>query len=144
MSEIAKANARCMCGSVSLTASNINNKVGVCHCSTCRQWGGGPLMSIDFGSQVEIEGESHITRYDSSEWAERSFCKDCGSHLFYRLKPNNQHIVPVGLLENQQDLDFDHQIFIDEKPEYYEFANQTHNMTGAEVFATYAPSDSEG
>ena len=31
------------------------------------------------------------------------------------------------------------QIFIDEKPAYYDFANKTHNMTGAEVFAAFAP-----
>ncbi len=33
------------------------------------------------------------------------------------------------------------QIFIDEKPAYYDFANKTHNMTGAEVFAAFAPPD---
>ncbi len=36
---------------------------------------------------------------------------------------------------------FDHQVFIDQKPAYYEFANQTKNMTGAELFAMYAPAD---
>ncbi|MGU9957631.1 MAG: hypothetical protein ACNYPI_08410 [Arenicellales bacterium WSBS_2016_MAG_OTU3] len=36
----------------------------------------------------------------------------------------------------------DHQIFIEEKLDYYNFAEKTHNMTGAEVFALYA-SDSE-
>ncbi|CAK2066980.1 hypothetical protein VCRA2123O443_40306 [Vibrio crassostreae] len=30
-----------------------------------------------------------------------------------------------------------HQIFIDEKPEYYEFKNETHNMIGAELFANF-------
>ena len=34
---------------------------------------------------------------------------------------------------------FKSQIFIDEKPAYYDFANKTHNMTGAEVFAAFAP-----
>jgi hypothetical protein len=34
---------------------------------------------------------------------------------------------------------FDHQIFIDEKSEYYCFSNETQNMTGAEVFAMFAP-----
>ena len=35
------------------------------------------------------------------------------------------------------------QIFIDEKPAYYDFANKTHNMTGAEVFAQFAPGGDE-
>ena len=31
------------------------------------------------------------------------------------------------------------QVFVDEKPAYYDFANKTHNMTGAEVFAEFGP-----
>ena len=72
--------------------------------------------------------------------AERGFCKKCGSHLFYRLKQNNQHYIPVGIFDNSQDFVFDHQIFIDEKPEYYSFANETKNMTGEEVLLMFASS----
>ncbi len=73
------------------------------------------------------------------EWAERGFCKQCGGHLFYKLKRNNQYIVPAGVFENLQEVVFDHQIFIEEKPSFYCFSNQTRNMTGAEVFAQFAP-----
>ena len=34
--------------------------------------------------------------------------------------------------------EFKEQIFIDRKPSYYEFANQTENLTEAEVFAKFA------
>jgi len=78
--------------------------------------------------------------YPSSDWAERGFCNQCGSHLFYRLKENNQHFIPVGLFDDDSQFVFDHQVFIDKKPSYYCFANETSNMTGAEVFAKYAPS----
>ena len=33
-----------------------------------------------------------------------------------------------------------HQVFVDERPSYYEFANKTDDMTGAEVFAKYGGS----
>ena len=33
------------------------------------------------------------------------------------------------------------QVFIDEKPAYYDFANKTGTMTGAEVLALFAPPD---
>jgi hypothetical protein len=72
-------------------------------------------------------------------WAERGFCNKCGSHLFYRLKESKQHIIPVGLFADCGMFVFDHQVFIDEKPAYYCFANETNDMTGAEVFAKYAP-----
>ena len=35
-------------------------------------------------------------------------------------------------------LEFDHQIFVDKRPDYYCFANKTREQTGAEVFAEFA------
>lgn len=134
------ADGRCLCGAVTLSGE-VESKVGVCHCSMCRQWVGGPFLAVDGGTELTISGEQHVERFASSEWAERAFCKKCGSALFYRLKQNNQHIVSAGLFGDLDGLTLDHQIFIDEKPHYYSFANQTHNMTGAEVFAQFAPQD---
>lgn len=96
-------------------------------------------MAVDCGTDVIFQGQEHIQAYDSSAWAERGFCTHCGSHLFYRLKDNNQHIMPAGIFSNTDGVVFDHQVFIDEKPGYYCFSNETHDMTGAEVFAKYAP-----
>jgi len=45
--------------------------------------------------------------------------------------------MAAGIFADQDGLTFDHQVFIDEKPDYYDFANETHNMTGAEVFARF-------
>jgi hypothetical protein len=96
-------------------------------------------MAVECGTDVAIEGGDKVSVYDSSEWAERGFCNQCGSSLFYRLKGSNQYMMPVGLFEDLTGVVFDHQIFIDEKPAYYCFADETKNMTGPEVFAMYAP-----
>lgn len=130
---------RCLCGAVGVAMKTTSKSVGACHCSMCRKWGGGPLLAIDVGSDVQFEGEDNIAVFNSSAWAERGFCRTCGSHLFYRLKQNGHYIVPIGLLDGGSDWNFDHQIFIDEKPAFYAFANKTKDMTGAEVFAQYAP-----
>lgn len=132
----------CLCGAVRLTVKTANIHVGACHCSMCRTWSGGPLLSVECGSDVSFEGDGNITVYDSSEWAERGFCRICGTHLFYRLKKEGTFAVPAGLLGHQEQLVFDQQIFIEEKPGFYSFANETKNLTGAEVFAQYA-ADSE-
>jgi len=129
----------CLCGSVHITANNPSNKVGACHCGMCRKWGGGPFMEIDCGTEVSFDGEENITVYDSSEWAERGFCKNCGSHLFYRLKENKQHMIAVGLFDNQEDLVFENQVFIDKKPSFYSFSNKTKDMTEKDIFEMYAP-----
>jgi len=105
----------------------------------CRKWGGGPLIAFDCGTDVLLEGKENISIFNSSDWAERGFCKQCGTHLFYRIKEGHQYILPVGLFDEDERLKFEEQIFIDEKPSFYDFANKTNNMTGAEVFAKYAP-----
>ena len=78
--------------------------------------------------------------YQSSEWAERAFCGECGTHIFYRSVHTNEYFVPAGLFQDGVEFEFKEQIFIDKKPAYYEFANQTLNLTEAEVFAKFAPS----
>lgn len=138
MSEKNRREGHCLCGAVYVTALAISNKIGACHCGMCRRWTGGPSMSISCGSDVTFEGEENITVFESSQWAERGFCNKCGSHLFYRLKTNKHYYIPAGIFENADDLVFDNQLFIDKKPKYYSFANETKNMTEAEIFSMYA------
>ena len=139
MSNRREDHGRCLCGKVKFTATNMNNSVGVCHCTMCRRWSGGPLMAVNCGTDVVFEGEDAIKVYSSSDWAERGFCAHCGSNLFYRLKGSGELIMAAGLFENDDAFVFDNQVFIDEKPKYYCFSNETSNMTAAEVFAKYAP-----
>ena len=143
MSELSVMKGSCLCGAINLSSASTNKEVGACHCSMCRKWGGSSLLVIDCGSEIKFSGEENIGIYQSSEWAERGFCKQCGTHLFYKLKQNNQYYIPVGIFDDSKDLVFDHQIFIEEKPQYYSFANQTKNMTGEEVFAAFASSSTQ-
>lgn len=139
MSDKIEAKGQCLCGAVKVETKTLDTGVGACHCSSCRRWGGGPLMATDCGTEVSFSGQENIKIYSSSDWAERGFCSQCGTHLFYRLKGNGQHIMPAGLFGNIEKFVFDHQVFIDERPDYYQFANETKDMTGPELFALYAP-----
>jgi hypothetical protein len=89
---------------------------------------------------MTIGGADKLKVYPSSEWAERAFCGECGTHIFYRLLHSNEYFLPAGLFQEGVEFEFKEQIFIDMKPSYYEFANQTENMTEAEVLAKFAPS----
>ena len=59
--------------------------------------------------------------------------------LIETLIGKGMHFVSAEAFDDRNGYVFTSQIFIDEKPSYYEFANRTHNMTGAEVFAAFAP-----
>lgn len=131
---------KCLCGQVELTFAIEKKEFSVCHCSMCRQWGGGPLMTVDLENGFEVlSGDTFIGKYNSSEWAERHFCKNCGTHLMYRLKESGHSNVPLGILENFEEFKFNLQIYIDSKPHNYDFSNQTKMMTEAEVIAMFAP-----
>lgn len=138
MSATVKAKGSCLCGKVQITAATMATEVGCCHCSMCRKWVGGPLMTVECNTDVSFEGEDNISIYSGSDWAERGYCGNCGSHLFYRLKATGQYHMPAGLFDTDTTRQFTHQIFIDEKPDYYDFGNRTHNLTGEEVFAQFA------
>lgn len=130
----------CLCGKTKLTAREVSKNVGACHCGMCRKWGGGPLMAVDCGTDVSFQGEENISVFDSSAWAERGFCKQCGSHLFYRIKANRQYMIPAGLFDDSDSFEFSRQVFIDNKPEFYSFSNETRDMTEAEIFAMFSGS----
>lgn len=139
MSGLIEGKGHCLCGEVRINAKKISTSVGACHCDMCRKWGGGPYMAIDCGTEVSFEGDENIATFGSSEWADRGFCKKCGTHLFYKLKENGQLMMSLGLFDEDQSFVFDHQVFIDEKSALYSFTNQTNDMTGAELFAKFAP-----
>jgi|SRR5690606_8127411 len=131
----------CLCGSVRLCARIKERVYGACHCGICRKWGGGPMLAVECERAPDIEGGEHVGVYASSEWAERGFCTQCGTHLFYRLKEGGLYALPLGLFEDGE-WRFEHQVFIDEKPVHYAFANRTHDLTGEEVFAQFGAQES--
>lgn len=101
------------------------------------------MLAVHCGQDVSFSGSQAPSAYQSSDWAERGFCPNCGTHLFYHLLPADEYILPAGLFQDGAGFHMNSQIFIDEKPNYYAFANPTPTMTGAEVFAQFAEPDSD-
>ena len=136
--DTSNSQASCLCGNVKITVENINPKFTVCHCKTCRAWGGAPFFAVQCGTNVTIEGEENISIYASSSWASRGFCATCGTHLFFKFKKTGEYNMPVGLFPNLPDLEMDMQYFSDQRPSYYCFSNTTKEMTRAEIMAYFA------
>ena len=127
---------KCLCGAIEVDAPD-HEDVGLCHCSMCRRWTGGPMFAVHCGPGVSFSGQEPA-RYQSSDWAERGFCSKCGSHLFYHLLPGDEYILPAGLFQDRE-FKLASEIFIDEKPAFYELKNDTRKMTGQQVFEQFAP-----
>lgn len=121
-------NGKCLCGEVSFSVEPMPT-MQACHCDTCRTWGGGPFLSTPC-KDAKFVGP--VTSYASSDHAERGFCAKCGTHLFFWAKKPNIHAVPIGLFEDQSGLPFRAELYIDRKPAYYAFQNDTKKITGEE------------
>lgn len=87
------------------------------------------------GASFDLSGADHVTSYASSDWAERAFCKTCGTNLWYRFVPSDHYSFAAGLFDLGQSAEIEQQIFVDEKPAFYDFAQDTPMKTGAEIIA---------
>lgn len=132
----------CLCGAVRFTATLAKPEVGACHCAMCRRWASAPFMAIEC-THVRFADEDQITRFRSSDWAERGFCRQCGSALFYHIIDADGYAMAAGLFDDQTGLGFTHQVFIDKKPDHYDFAQETRNLTEAQIYKMYAPPGTE-
>lgn len=134
---MSQLNGNCLCGDVSFTVEAPTH-LDACHCGQCRRWSGSPNMSLDF-TAVSFEKKDGLKWYQSSEWAQRGFCQNCGSSLFYRLAQDpDKMTVCVGALDGvSDDVPITKEFFIDEKPGFYNFEGEREKLTGAEVFALY-------
>ena len=131
----------CLCGKVNLKFEIDEAHFDVCHCGMCRKWAGGPGFGVNPSTPIQFSGEENISVYQSSDWAERAFCKNCGTHLFYRLRDKSFTNVPLGTLDQNAEFKFHVQIFVDSNPGNYSFANSTKQMTAAQVLAAFTKKD---
>ena len=125
----------CLCGAVTISAIPAKPHLEACHCEMCRRWCGSAYIAVQSDSEPGITGEEHITRYRSSDWAERGFCRHCGSNLFYRFLPSGSYSFLAGLFDDVAGMTLGEEIFVDEQPPYYSFEQETHRKTGPEIIA---------
>ena len=134
----------CLCGAVSYTAKDLEGTMAACHCGMCRRWSGSPFMAVSPG-EVVWGGEDKIKTFRSSEWAERGFCSECGTSLFYRVTAPGPHQgrehLAFGTMDDQSGFELKLEYFIDRKPEAYTLAGEQKKMTEAEVLALFSGTD---
>ena len=129
---------KCLCGSVEISATLNEEQMDACHCNMCRTWSGGPFLAFACGSNVSFSNDDSLSVYKSSEWAERVFCKNCGTALAWRLQAGGEYHVSSQLFAEADDYPLKMQVFIDEKPDNYSFSQETATMTAAQIFALFA------
>ena len=134
----------CLCGAVRYEAKIVEDGpqggLGACHCEMCRRHTGGVMLSVNTGTDgLRFTEDAGLATYESSDWAERGFCKTCGSSLFWRLRAEGPMqgltMICAGTLDDLSGLSLTHEVYVDHQPEGYAFKQDTHRMTEADVMA---------
>ena len=127
----------CLCGAVRFEVAVPEAKFGVCHCGMCRKWSAGPFMAVHCPGDATFVKDEGLAWYQGSPWAERGFCNRCGTSLFWRLanSPQAELAVSSESFDEADDLTLDRHIYIDAKPDRYEFDDACPRVTEAELLA---------
>ncbi|MEQ8709362.1 MAG: GFA family protein [Rhodospirillales bacterium] len=122
----------CLCGSVSFVLSGDLAPVSCCHCTQCRKTTGHYLAStVSRADALTFSSDAGLKWYRSSDHAERGFCADCGSTLFWRANGSPDISIAVGSLSSPTGLKIARHIFVTDQGDYYP------PPADAPCFATY-------
>jgi len=135
MSESSKRTGSCLCGGVKFEIAVPKPHCHACHCGMCRRWSGAPWMAVQCpGAPSYSAGADLVTWYQGSKWAERGFCARCGSSLFFRMAADPEMLTAVSVeaFDDSDDMQLDMHIYIDSKPDRYDFSGDAKRLTGQE------------
>nr|WP_282099712.1 GFA family protein [Qipengyuania qiaonensis] len=123
-----------MCGAVKIAIESPKHEIEICQCDMCRRWAGS-FYSAQTGDSADVSGDEAISTYRSSEWAERAFCSQCGSNLWYRFLPTGNRSFSAGLFDAAAAYGVEKEIFVDERAEWCRIEGNHPRQTGEEVIA---------
>ena len=89
----------CVCGAVRFSVSEPLLGAVYCHCKRCQRRTGTAFSATGLAPQGAFsitQGEDAVRGYDPGDGWIKSFCVQCGSHLFTQ-HPENEQLVAVRL-----------------------------------------------
>lgn len=103
----------CLCGAVTIAITGAHDpRSGACHCRMCQRWSGGLFLCFNADADgVTVEGP--ISRFASSDFAERAFCSVCGSHVWFRDFGGETIELMPGLFDAAQDWPLRSEVYSD-------------------------------
>jgi hypothetical protein len=113
----------CLCGAVSFEVRGALRSTIACHCTQCRKQTG-TYMSATSCS----DGDLVLTRQDGLKWfrssenAQRGFCEECGSVLFWKEDGSGTTSIATGSIDGASGAPLEGHIFCASAGDYYEIA----------------------
>ena len=112
-----KVAGSCLCSAVKFSANLPSKWCPHCHCSMCRKaHGAGYVTWVGFEQeQVSFTKDTdQLAWHDSSPGAQRGFCRQCGSSMFFRSErwTGELHIA-LGCIDDEMDRKPQANVFFD-------------------------------
>jgi hypothetical protein len=102
-----------------------------CHCGQCRRQSGYFSVSTHAKkTDVKLTDETGLKWFKSSEWAQRGFCDQCGTSMFWEAFEDDNMYITVGRLDEASDLKLGSHIFVDQKPDHIELHDELPKFAG--------------
>ncbi|NNU79390.1 GFA family protein [Halovulum dunhuangense] len=139
----------CLCGAVRFTARDVPARFGVCHCPMCRRWTGSALLAVTLPERnVRWTGAEHMAERQTTSFGRRGWCRECGSGLWFKVTADSPYKgeidLPIGLFDDPDGFNMASEIYIDHKPDSYDFAGAGRKqLTRAECVAIFPRLDGE-
>ena len=114
----------CLCEAVQYTVSGPLRPVVCCHCEQCRKSSGHYVAASACKTEhLQITGKDKLNWYRSSSKAQRGFCLNCGSNLFWRPEHGRYISIMAGTLARPTGLATACHIYVDMASDYYLIAD---------------------
>jgi hypothetical protein len=118
------AQGSCLCGAVRFEVFGPLRDSLACHCSQCRKSSGHYWSATRCPREaLHLVKDEGLAWYRSSEHAQRGFCRDCGSSLFWQQDDSDQISIGTGTLDTPTGLKTLGHTFVKDKSDYVEIAS---------------------
>lgn len=109
---------KCLCGLVEFDVEDTLPRLYQCHCSLCQKQGGSSSNTATIVNAENfrwLSGQERITSWVKDTGYRSDFCSKCGSPVPNPLRSSPYYWVPVGLLDDGQQLEIAAHLFVGSK-----------------------------
>ena len=130
----------CLCGAVRYRARRPLRPAVACHCSQCRRTSGNYVNATCVAREnLTLTCSEGLKWYTSSDYAERGFCRECGSSVLWSAHERDTITIMCGTIDGDTGIETVAHICVADKGDYYEI-----NPSEPQYAGTDYPSPSPG
>ena len=106
----------CQCGAVRYAVAGPLHGADICHCRMCQRAVGAPFLAVFWAMAADLTWTRGLPKtYRSSNIAERGFCGDCGSPLFFRFLDGDTISPTIASLDDPTIATPRHQVCVESR-----------------------------